>query len=349
MSDPLRYRQSRLRDFAACPRRAVLATNQTAGFVGSAAHLGSAVHAVVAEILRTLVKQDEPQIATEDAIAIAREVLAAGPWVLTAEDDRWLRQMVYKFCEHEWMPSRIRHIEERLEADVLGPDGELRCVTGTPDAVIVDPPRGALIIDWKSGLGVPRTPRELPEGDAPIRGAEYQSDGAYQQLTIYALLIMRRYPRVQVVTLREVSLRWGGPPRESTISREDLEHVEPFVGRLAMQLDRALEGGENHELSQPRPGAHCTTRCPVARSCPVSREQRGLGVLETAEDAEAEAARLTVISALRDQMTKALKARHEATGEFIAAPGGMLGWHVNGEGKRRFEVRPLATHPWDPS
>lgn len=339
MKDPLRFRQSRLRGYVTCPRRTVLDDDFTAGFVGSSADLGSAFHAVAAEILRTLKRQEEPRMATEDAVVIMREVLDAGPWVLDADDDKWLRQMVLAFAFAKWTPSLILAIEDRLTMDLPCPDGEIRTLSGTPDLVIAEPPSAAVIVDQKTGMGVPRTPREAPPEDEPIRGEEYMSEGAMFQLYVYGALVMSQWPRVERVTLREQNWRWLGPAREATMSRDDLEHVLPYIARVMMQLDTALREGEDHPLSQPRPGAHCTTRCPVAHSCPIPREQRGLGVLETPEDAVAEAGRWTVIRALDKQMREALKARHESTGEFIPVDGGTLGWHVKDNGKRAFEIR----------
>lgn len=340
MSDPLRYRQSTLRSYTSCPRRTILATDGTSGFVGSSAHLGSAFHAIAAEILTTLYQQSEQQISTEEAVAIARETLAAGEWVLGADDYRWLIQMVLSFAAYTWPVSRFMAIEKRLTCEILCPDGEIRPLTGTPDLVMADPPGGAIIVDHKTTLGVPRSPRDMPDEGEPIRGMDYLSEGGYFQLVAYGTLILHTWPRVQRVILREQNYRWNGPPREAVMSRDDLEHAQPYLGLLMQQLDTARREGEGHALSEPRPGPWCTTRCPVARSCPIPQEQRGLGALATPEDATAEAERLQVISALRDQMTKALKAHHEATGEFIKVGSGeLLGWHVNDGGKRRFELR----------
>lgn len=337
-ADPLRFRQSRLRSFTACPRRTVLATDSTSGFVGSSADLGSAFHAVAAEILRTLHRQGEQQAATEECIAICREIRAAGPWVLTADDDRWLRQMVCSFADYEWQPSRFMAVEERLSCEIACPDGEVRTLTGTPDLVMADPPGGAVVVDHKTTLGVPRTPRQLPPEGEPTQGMDYLSEGGYFQLIAYGTLILHRWPRVQRIILREQNYRWNGPPREAVMGRADLEHSEPYLGLLMQQLDIALANGEEHELSRPRPGPWCTSRCPVARSCPVPREQRGVGVLQTSTDAEAEAARFVVIDALRTQMLKGLKAYHEEREEFIPVEGGQLGWQVDDRGRRKFAI-----------
>lgn len=337
---PLRYRQSTLRSFTSCPRRVVLATAQTSGLVGSSAALGSAFHAVAAEILRTLYRQSETQMATEEAVAVMREVLAGGEWVLGADDYRWLKQMVLTFADYEWPISRFMAIERRLTCEILCPDGEIRALTGTPDLVMADPPGAAIVLDHKTTLGVPRSPREMPADGEAIRGMDYLSEGGYFQLVAYGTLILHTWPRTQRVVLREQNYRWGGPPREAVMSRDDLEHSLPYLGLLMQQLDTALREGEGHELAAARPGPWCATRCPVARSCPVPQEQRGLGVLDGPEAARGEAERLQVINALRDQMTKALKTYHEATGEFVEVGSGeLLGWHVNGDGRRRFELR----------
>src|SRR3954463_5942427 len=80
------FRQSLLSSFEQCPRRAMhgmaIDDDITVGNVGSSADLGSAFHAVAAEILRTLHRQGEEQIPTQEAVEILYEVLRAGPWVL---------------------------------------------------------------------------------------------------------------------------------------------------------------------------------------------------------------------------------------------------------------------------
>lgn len=338
-TDPLRFRQSRLRAFVECPRRTVLDTGFSAGLVGSSAALGSAFHAVAAEMLRTLYRQSELRMATQEAVVIMREVIDNGPWVLDATDDRWLRRMVLSFADELWQPSRFMTVEQRMMVELACPDGEIRTLTGTPDLVIADPPSGAVIVDHKTGMGVPRSPREQPPEGEPIRGEQYMSAGAMFQLYVYGTLVFHRWPRVQSVMLREKNWRWLGPPREATMGRDDLEHVEPYIGRVMMQLDTALREGEAHELAQPRAGSHCTTRCPVSRSCPIPAEQRGVGALGDPGSASREADRWTAVRALDKQFRLALKGYHEETGEMIATVDGLLGWHEKPDGGRVFEVR----------
>lgn len=344
LDESLRYRQSSLRSYVACPRSTVLASDQTTGSIGSSADLGSALHAVVAEILRTLRRQGESQISTQEAVEICREVTAKGPWVLSAADytghnnRAGLIDMVLAFADETWQPTRFMAIEERLFADILCPDGEVRTLTGTPDLVIAAPPSTAICLDHKSGLGKPQTPREVPEGDA-IQGAQYLSTGGFFQLCAYGVLILMRWPSVQDVILREKSWRWSkDPPREATIGRADLEHLIPYLGTVMMQLDRGRREGEGSEFAQPRPGAHCLTRCPVSSSCPVPQEQRGLGALAAPDDADEAARRWVVVRALDAQLRKALKAHHEETGHCPEVGDGTVVRWDGPKGARKFGV-----------
>lgn len=346
--DPgLRYRQSRLRQYVACPRSTILASEHTTGGIGASADLGSAFHAVAAEILRTLrnPKYGEPRMATEDAIAVMRETVAAGPWVLGPADYAGTRNadgtmastglvgMVCNFANEQWPTARIMAIEERLSHEIVCPDGEIRMLTGTPDLVLSDPPDGAVLVDHKSGLSRPQTPREaIPEGE-PIRGAQYLSDGGYFQLVAYGALAMLEWPRIQRVTLREVNWRWMGPPREATMNRAELEHVLPYLGLVMQQLDAGLRGDE--EFRQPRPGKQCATRCPVAASCEVPAEQRGVGSLDSPDAADEAAARWVAIRAVDKQLREALKSYvDESDHRPVVREGLVVCWDREGPGRK---------------
>lgn len=336
------FRRSTLQGFAECPRRTLheitLGLNIPRGNVGVAADLGSAAHAVFDEMLRTLQRQGETQMATEEAMAIMREVLANGKWVLPLDAMEDLRWVVLRFAGLTWRPERILAIEEALKADVACPDGVTRTVYGTPDVVIADPPDGFVVLDHKTGLARPRSPRDMPT-EGPIVGKQYLSEQGLFQGTVYALLLLRSFPRAQRVIFREHHLRWNDPPREMVLSREELEHVEFEVGLLMQKLDEALRDGEESGLWYPRPGRHCARKCPVARSCPVPAEQRGVGALEDSGMAAAEAGRYVMVDGLRNGMRDALKTFHEQTGEFIpVGDGSVIGWERKPDGKRAFGV-----------
>jgi PD-(D/E)XK nuclease superfamily len=346
-SDPqLRYRQSTLRSYVACPRSTVLSSHLTTGTVGSRADLGSAFHATAAEILRTLRRQGEVQISTEEAVCVMREVVAAGPWVLSAQDyngdgDRpGLVQMVCNFAGETWNPARFMAIEQRLSMEIPCPDGEIRLLTGTPDLVVADPDTqlpGIVVIDHKTGMARPQSPRVTPEDGEPIRGAQYLTDGSFTQFAIYSVLAFNEWPGTQRFIGREKSWRWLGPWREVTITREEAqEHLTPWVAELMMKLDRGRTEGEGSEHAQPRPNAGCATRCPVKRSCPVPQEQRGVGAITSPEEADAEARRWAVIKALDPEMRAALKTYHEESGYAPQVTDGLVvRWRDRASGKGR--------------
>lgn len=355
----LRYRQSTLRSFYECPRSTVLASQLTTGIIGSSADAGSAFHAVAAEVRRTLrsparrlkpgqplpsyvIGTGESQMSTQEAVEIMREVIAAGPWILSPTDYAGdgdtvgLVQMVCNLADEKWNPSRFMAIEQRLSMEILCPDGEIRLLTGTPDYVVADPGStpGIIIGDDKTGLAKPPTPRVAPEDGEPIRGAQYLAE--FFQLAVYWILAANEWPFAQQAIGREKNWRWNGPPREIVFTRDDLEHLVPWVADIMMKLDRGLTEGEGSEYAQPRSGAKCTKRCPVARSCPIPAEQRGVGALDSDEAADAEAARWVVIRAVGEQMREALKTRFEETGRPIVVNENLhVRWKPKANGKGR--------------
>jgi hypothetical protein len=159
------FRQSLLSSYEQCPRRALhgmaIDDDLTVGNVGASGDLGSAFHAFAAEYLRTLWRQNEPNMPTQEAVEIAYEILANGierlnvttgevhrqKWVLPSEERDDLIGMVLGFCRYEWQP---RHIMPegtdldrdggRLSADIVCPDGVTRTLTGQPDVILADPP-----------------------------------------------------------------------------------------------------------------------------------------------------------------------------------------------------------------
>lgn len=325
---PETYRQSLLRSFEVCPRRALheiqLPGDLSVGNVESSADLGSATHAVFHEILRTLRRQGEEQISTQEGIEIMYETLAAGEWVLPAEDRHSLVAFVLSFCSYySWPRGRIMALEAKLHLDLKCPDGKTRTLTGTPDVVLADPPDGLVIVDFKTGKGQPRSPREMPEDGQPIVGREYLSSEGTFQLDVYGLLALkgvdehghRLTTRASRATMREAWMRFG-QRREATLGLDELEHVERQIGVQMMLLDRAIEEGpeSGSKLTNPRPGRQCVRGCPVSMSCPVPEEQRGEGAIGSPADADENARRWVKVQAVNTALRARLKAWHEETG-----------------------------------
>lgn len=344
MIAPESYRQSILQSFERCGRRTwhslQMPDDLALGWVESTGALGTVVHDVIAELLRTLRAQGEPQMATEEAMVIMREVYVASGVVLPAKERDELRGMILSFAGYRFNSKRIMAIEGPLKAQIKCPDGKLRTLTGRPDLLVADPPEGIVIDDWKSGQGKPKTPRGAVGGE-PIVGKQYLSDRGHFQLDCYGYLAMMRYPAAEYAILRELHLR-SGEVREATLGRAELEHVEYELGAQMQKLEMAIEEGEDAEAFKPTPGRQCLKQCPAARTCPIPEEQRGVGAIEDEVAADAQAERFVVVDGLRQQLRAQLKAWFEDTGRPAEVGDGTgLYWRKDAKGKRSFGVFPL--------
>lgn len=309
LAHPEVYRQSLLRGFTICARRTMhgmlVDDDLATGWVDAAGDLGTAFHEWMAEYLRTLARQREAQMPTQEAVEVMYEVLARLPFTLPVEQLDDLRWLVLGFCDIQWNTKRILALEERLEAEIVCPDGVTRVLKGQPDILLADPPDGLIVIDAKSGRGRPKGPRSEPEEGEVIEGRKYLSDTF--QLDTYALLGLKHYPAARRVTGRELHLR-SKQVRQATVTREELEHVERKLASIMMSLDAAVAEGEESPRWRPRPGSHCTRQCPVARSCPIPQEMRGDGAITTAEEAHEAARAWAVLEGQRAALRGQLKA-----------------------------------------
>jgi hypothetical protein len=335
-------RQSALRTWDQCPMRAVAeATRSFVEYSSGPASLGTGFHLFMDEFLRTLHRQGEEAMPTEEAVAIMREVLGQPDCPhLSVEQQRELLIVVLQAAQRKWPTRRLVLVEERLFADVKCPDGKTRRITGQPDAVFADPPKGAVCLDHKTSWAVPPAPRD---GDFSRDGGRpYLSERGTFQLDTNGLLIMRNFPAIRRVILREYYPRLD-EIREAVLSVEELEHVERRLGLIVMRFEQSLGGVLDPE---PRPGKWCS-HCPVSRECPVPEGDREPGVLDSPERADAEARRWQVVSELDDDLRAALKNYHEETGYAPAVGDGRVArWDPpikRGEGKRKFGLFPAET------
>jgi hypothetical protein len=309
LTRPEVYRQSHLRGFTICARRTradlIAGDDSVRGWVGRAGDLGTAFHVFASVYLDTLKATGHGQMPTQEAIEVLYEVLPQLGFTLPFEQLDELRYLVLGFCDLLWNPKRLLAIEQRLEAEILCPDGEVRVLKGQPDVLMADPPNGLIVVDFKTGRGRPRGPRVEPEVGEVVEDRKYLSD-MFQGDT-YSLLALAHYPSAQHVIFRELHLR-SGQIRQGRLSREQLEHVERKLAVTMMNLDRAIGEGEDSPLWAPRPGSHCARQCPVARSCPIPAEQRGDGALESPEEAHGAAEALGVLEGQRNALIGQLKA-----------------------------------------
>ena len=345
LTRPEVFRQSLLRGFTVCPRRTMhgmlAGENTTTGWVGYAGDLGTAFHEFAAEYLRTLYREGHGQMPTQEAIEVMYEVLARLPFTLPFEALDELRHLVLGFCDLLWNPKKILALEETLTSDVVCPDGEVRVLKGQPDVLMADPPHGLIVVDFKTGRGRPRGPRAEPEVGEVVEDRKYLSD-LFQGDT-YSLLALRRYPSARHVIFRELHLR-SGQIRQGRLSREELEHVERKLAVTMMQLDRAIGEGEESPLWAPRPGSHCTRQCPVARSCPIPKEMRGDGAIESPADADGAARAFAVLEGQRKALIEQVKAYVEDPANPLpsANEDQVVGWKPPSGKGRRFGLWPRA-------
>lgn len=332
------YRQSHLRGFTICARRTMhgllAGDDTTTGWVGHAGDLGTAFHVFQHRYLTTLQETGQGQMPTQEAIEVLYEVLAELPFTLPFEALDDLRYLVLGFCDLMWNPKRLLALEEEIRVQIPCPDGEIRTLKGTPDILMSDPPDWIIVVDAKSGRGRPRGPRTEPEVGEIVEKREYLTD--LFQGDVYSLLAMYRYPSARGVIFRELHLR-SGQIRQGRLTREQLEHVERKLAVTMMNLDRAIEEGEESPLWSPRPGSHCQRQCPVARSCPIPFEMRGDGAITTDEDADNAARRWAVLEGERAAISSQLKARAEIPGLPLpeANEDQVVGWKpATGKGRR---------------
>ena len=302
---------------------------------------GTLFHRFTAEALRTMQREGERRIPVGEALEILYEVLLQRD---VPESERvripmrelpLLRIGVIKWAgENEFNVDRIAAIERRLSASLnyVAPTGELieRTLTGQVDLLVMNPPDGATVVDWKMTWALPAEPTGDPD---PTRHLSYEG---YFQQRFYGWLVMRSFPAVQSVTLREVYPLVSGL-RKATLLRSDLEDVERELAILAAEFDARVQAGGESPLWSPSPGKHCSY-CPRPGDCPIEAEARGEGAIEDGDMAKRYAAQFVVADQVRKHRVKALKAWVDRSGEAVplkSAKGRyVMGWKETANGRR---------------
>lgn len=114
-----RISQTILRKFNQCPRSGYLALKYKGHETGIPLTAGSAVHEIIERSIRLCITQDENTIPPEIVKAIANEVFAEYP-VPVEEHDR-IREMVYRWAAQKAIvPSMVLALETLFEIDVDG-------------------------------------------------------------------------------------------------------------------------------------------------------------------------------------------------------------------------------------
>lgn len=315
-----RVRQSFLSKFDDCALSCLFELRYKTGSWSSVeAMMGTVMHRVFAECLREMRRQDSEYIEVGTALNILEEVLEQR----NVPDEEKVRIPIREVKELRWMTVKfakdnrfsVRHIvdvEQRLEADLTYTDdaGEVRTrkLSGQVDVLIADPakPEEGIILDWKSGWALP--PRRHEDDRDP--GLSYH--GFFQQ-RFYGWLVMKCFPHVKAVTLREFYTR-RSKARPARITREELPNIEKELADLVRELDRALSFGKPKKLDfahvgpwKPSPGKHCSY-CLGARHCPIESDAREVkGAPASKAEAEKMVAELEVAKAIYDSHRESLR------------------------------------------
>lgn len=315
-------RQSLLADYDDCALYAYFGLRYTQGWSTHPQARGTLFHRFAAEALRTMQENNWEQLPVSIALAILEEVLEqrnlpAGDRVrLPLREVPVLRMACAKFAkDNRFTIANIVDIEKRLEATLHYADDEgtirERRLSGMPDAIVMDPNRkqdGVIVLDWKATWALPPE-REGHERDAAEKGLSYH--GFFQQ-KFYAWLILKNYPRLNAVTLREFYV-YRSKPRQATVERKSMETIEEELAGLAREFDRSLMTGKPARLRypeieawEPSPGKHCFY-CPTRFRCPINDDVLNAITLSSEDQARKAVAMIEVAEATAKQAKEAVR------------------------------------------
>ena len=294
-------RQSLLSRFDECGLASQFDMKYRKMFSDAASGRGIIWHRAAAKLLREMAAHGEDSIEVDVALAILLETLRQDDVTVDEIVNIPMREindlawMVKKFAgETRWDIKNLVDIERRLVWTVTypNPHGGFvdREITGQLDALFAEGAeldRG-VVIDYKTGWWLP-PPSEISEG------------GFFQQ-RFYGLLVLRNYPTLNSVTLREFYPRYS-ESREATLYRDQLDEIEEAVTALVERFDRSVE----EDVWHPSPGKHCGY-CPRPTACPIFPTARRAGRISSMEEAGMVAAQVLVAEAAIKQNKEALKA-----------------------------------------
>jgi hypothetical protein len=284
-----------------------------------------------------LVRKPLTDVALDLLIEVSRQADVEPEDIVTVpqHEKKDLEWIVTKFArEQSFGISTFVAAEERLMSTLEYPNPKggavQRVLTGQLDALFVEEEEDgdhAVVIDYKDTWAIP--------------GATSISTDGYWQQRFYAWLVMRTYPTVQRVTLKEVYVRFKAGEqgdenhRSATIERSRLPLIERQLAVVAESFDRAWEAFEEQRevqaewdgeselreqlaerlakitrraraLTRPTPGGHCNY-CPKPTQCPIAESVRVHGTIHTLEDAERVTGEMTVAKRMVKHRETALK------------------------------------------
>lgn len=234
-------RQSILQTFDRCALSTAMDLEYRQHWTSPEAARGGVMHRVLDKCLATMAETDNNSIPGDLATAILLECLRQHDVqprdvvVLPMSEVKDMRWVIVKFAKDTTFDiENLVDVEAQLEAVLRYPNPHggwvERTVTGRPDALFIEGEflEKATVLDWKDTWGIP----------APT---EVSFEGYFQQ-RMYGLLVLRKFPSVQSVTLKERYIRFS-EDREATVWRSDIENIEAELSAHVERFDHAVQDG----------------------------------------------------------------------------------------------------------
>lgn len=328
-----RLRQSLLSDFDNCALSAKFAIDYEQGWTSHPAARGTLVHRVLAKCLTWMEINGQDSIDGDLAIQILEDSIRQHDVPVDGDplDDEFINLPLREIAQARitvrtwamytrWSVADFAGIEKRLSTSLYYPDGDgglvEREVTGKLDLLLIESNgEHAIVVDWKDTWGIPT------ETVAEYADDEISQEGYFQQ-RFYALLVFRRFPKVQDVTLREFYPRFASgaamdrqsrpinPVREATVNRQAMGDILLEMSALIERFDRSIET----DRFRPAPGSHCSY-CSRPEACTIRDTARGEGRISSQAEAERVAGMMQVTKSISKQHTAALRAWANTHGE----------------------------------
>jgi hypothetical protein len=344
-------RQSLLANYSDCALYAYFDLRDTQGWSTHPQAAGTLYHRFAAECLQEMRLAKEEQIPVSEALAVLEKVLEQRDIDpldrvrLPLREIPRLRMAAVKFAKDNTFT--IENLID-VELEIYNPinyvddEGTLRerMLRGTPDAIVKDPEHpsdGVIVIDFKLTWALPPE-REATDRDAAEKGLSYHG---YFQQRMYAWLLLKRFPHLNWITLREFyALR--SKARPATVHRKALPQIEEELANLVREFDRSLMSGKPKKLRypevahwQPSPGKHCKF-CTGRDHCPVDKGTLRLYAVQTEKEAIEAVGAIETAEARLDIHKKAVRPYIEEHGPVASrhSKGGRAyGLRTNSAGK----------------
>jgi hypothetical protein len=307
---------------------------------------GQIMHRVIAECFRQMAEHNAPEIPTDAALTILRDVLrqddadracrrCGSPNLQPGVSSAGMRTCSDCGAEFEtqlvnlplaqvkdlfWVTIKWAH-DNTWDIENLV-DVELRLQTGIryPNRLpgVVDPWVTRILTGQLDALFVEGSSAEhaivIDSKDTwGMPGPqELDQETGYFQQRFYALLVFRNFPSVMRVTLREHYIRYS-EPREASLTREDEPEIESELAALVERFDRQFEEQLSlppdtpRNVFRPTPGKWCSY-CIRPNACPILPFARGEGRITDEARAIELAGQLTVAEEIVKGTRKAIQA-----------------------------------------